>query len=299
MKKIQVLMSTYNGEKYVREQIESILKQTYENFEILIRDDGSKDNTKEVLKEYENNPKINIIYGENIGVIRSFLFLMNSDKKYDYYVLCDQDDYWYRNKLEIFIKNIVDEDKPLLYVSNYEVVSSNLSLIRQEYKTSHKVNISIKNSLIENPFPGCVYFYNNNLKEKFKNKKININNVIMHDYYIYMLATFIGDVKYIPDCLVKYRQHENNVIGNNSKRNILDNFLLSLKNVEKILAIKNQVRMISNVFRDEINEKKLNIIKKYLNAESVCQRIIFLIRYGLIKNKKNLYMKIRYIINKY
>ena len=94
-KKVKVLLSAYNGEKYIVEQVESILNQTYQNIELYIRDDGSKDNTLKVLKPYQDNPKVHIIQGENVGFIKSFLQLVELSGDADFYSYADQDDVWF------------------------------------------------------------------------------------------------------------------------------------------------------------------------------------------------------------
>ena len=92
--KVVVLMSTYNGEKYIQEQLESILTQTYHNIKIYVRDDGSSDQTLEILKKYENENKIILLKGTNKGFIGSFLTLLKECEEADYYAWCDQDDIW-------------------------------------------------------------------------------------------------------------------------------------------------------------------------------------------------------------
>ena len=100
-KKVTILMSTYNGEKYLEEQIDSLLNQTYKNISILIRDDGSKDNTVHIIKEKKkSNDNITLIEGKNVGFIKSFLELINLAEKSDYYAYCDQDDVWMEEKIQ-------------------------------------------------------------------------------------------------------------------------------------------------------------------------------------------------------
>ena len=97
MNKVQVLMSTYNGEKYIRQQLDSIMNQTYANVSILVRDDGSSDKTVEILREYESRygGRISILLENNRGVVHSkFILLHHSDSSASYYCFCDQDDIW-------------------------------------------------------------------------------------------------------------------------------------------------------------------------------------------------------------
>ena len=113
-KKVAVLISTYNGEKYIKEQIDSILNQTYKNIEIVIRDDGSSDSTIEIIKEYQKKHS-NIILkeGTNVGFIKSFFQLLGLADS-DYYAYCDQDDVWMENKIELAVNalNEADNTKP-------------------------------------------------------------------------------------------------------------------------------------------------------------------------------------------
>lgn len=301
MKKIQILISTYNGEKFLREQLNSILGQSYQNFEILIRDDGSTDGTIKILKEYEAKKKIKIIYGKNKGVVESFLELMNQESEYEYYALADQDDYWHQDKLLTMLDAIEEnsEDIPILCVSNFEIVSSNLSIIKKSYYESEKIEFSIKNSLIENSFPGCVYFYNYKLKKIFTNTLVDKKAIIMHDYFIYMLATFVGKVIYVPKCLIKYRQHENNVIGSYKKNRLLKNLFNSLNNTKKQERIKRQVELLMEIYENKILKENKKIIENYLEAKTFYKRLTFLKKYGLKKNNNNLYMLFRYIFNVY
>ena len=104
--KVLILVSTYNGEKYLPEQLDSLYAQEGVDIHILVRDDGSKDNTIGILKNYQGSKgKMTIIEGENIGAGQSFLALINEATTnypdYDYYAFCDQDDVWYGNKVVI------------------------------------------------------------------------------------------------------------------------------------------------------------------------------------------------------
>ncbi|HOV15546.1 MAG TPA: glycosyltransferase, partial [Spirochaetota bacterium] len=124
--KINILMSTYNGEKYLKEQLDSLLNQTYKNIKIYIRDDGSSDNTLNILKEYNKENKINLFVGENIGFVKSFFWLIKNSDNADYYSFSDQDDVWFPGKLEkaINLLNKYDSQIPTLYFSNFDYYDS-------------------------------------------------------------------------------------------------------------------------------------------------------------------------------
>ena len=100
-KEVVILISTYNGEKYLAEQLDSLLNQTYQNIKIFIRDDGSKDKTIDIIKEYQKkSEKIFLTEGKNIGFINSFFELLKLSNNADYYAYCDQDDVWMEDKIE-------------------------------------------------------------------------------------------------------------------------------------------------------------------------------------------------------
>ena len=100
--RVAVLMSTYNGEKYIREQIDSILEQSGNfDLDLWVRDDGSKDSTQQILQEYAQQRKLHWYTGENLGAAHSFIDLVRKCKGYDYYAFADQDDYWMTNKIQM------------------------------------------------------------------------------------------------------------------------------------------------------------------------------------------------------
>ena len=152
--KILVLMSTYNGEQYIKEQIESILEQDGVNVHLLIRDDGSRDGTIEILKDYSKRyNNIEMYQGKNLGACQSFFNLMkNAGMEYDYYAFADQDDVWERDKLKAAISRIEGEEQiPVLYCGTYKLVDKELKEIPQ--KQTQK-NISFGNALIESNCTG-------------------------------------------------------------------------------------------------------------------------------------------------
>ena len=213
MKRVQILLSTYNGEKYLKQQIDSILKQNYKNISVLIRDDGSSDMTVKIIEKYaKENERIHYIAGKNIGVWNSFLELINlSDDFADYYAFADQDDVWLPNKIEEAIKCLEREKqkKPALYASNLILVDENL----KEYKQNKgkKVVPSIQNALVENICAGCTEVFNKKLRDILINKTPNY--MIMHDWWVYLCASCLGKVIYDTNAYIYYRQHSSNEIG--------------------------------------------------------------------------------------
>lgn len=219
---IQVLLSTYNGEKYISDQIESIMAQTYKDISLLIRDDGSEDNTISYLEKYamKYQGKVQFFTGTNIGVKESFFELLRrADSTYSYYSFCDQDDVWMDNKILTAI-SLLDKEKenqPLLYFTPTYLVDDNLRKLRVWPELPH-VQPSFYNALAENIVVGTTAIFNNFAREMLLRRKIDPQQIVMHDWWTYLCVSAFGKVIYHDKPSVLYRQHEENLIGGNRNR---------------------------------------------------------------------------------
>ena len=149
--KAVVLLSTYNGERYLRAQLDSILGQTYENLELYIRDDGSKDGTVEILREYAaRHKKIVLISGSgNLGYPACFYALTDMAPDADYYFFSDQDDVWFADKVERAVKRLEQEpaEEPRAYFGGYTVCNSDLQPVGSSPEV--KKSPQLKDALFE------------------------------------------------------------------------------------------------------------------------------------------------------
>lgn len=212
MENIIVLMSTYNGEKYLREQIESIMNQSIK-VKLIIRDDGSKDGTQKILKEYENRDNIEWYKGDNVGFVKSFLLLLKNAPIARYYAFSDQDDYWENNKLEKAIFKIRNEKKPCLYCSNAILVDKNLKEIGK-YNENYSSEYKVLEDVIRSPFSaGCTMVFNKVLADCINKYNVGYKDIRFHDRWICFIAAIFGKIIYDNEAYIKYRQHEENVIG--------------------------------------------------------------------------------------
>lgn len=207
--KVQILMSTYNGERFLSEQIDSLLRQTYHNLEILIRDDGSKDRTGEILKEYEKKyPNIHVYLEENVGVVKSFFELLKKSDA-DYVAFSDQDDVWLEGKVEKAVEKLEMIKEPALYCSNKILADSKLKVIAEN--NHRKLRPGFENAVVECICTGCTSMMNRSLAE---NIKAHIpDHAIMHDWWCYLAASYLGTVIFDDNAYIYYRQHESNVVG--------------------------------------------------------------------------------------
>ena len=210
MDKVQVLLSTYNGEKYIQEQIESILKQKDVEISLLIRDDGSCDKTLEIIENFKKeNSNIEYYYGENLGPAKSFMDLVNKSGDFDYYAFSDQDDVWKPEKLISAISKLKQSAKPSLYMSALEIVDENLNFIETKKVNG---NFCFEGEMIKNFATGCTQVLNKSLIEIIKN--YTPNYIIMHDSWITRVCYAIGGNVIIDDnSYIMYRQHQGNVLG--------------------------------------------------------------------------------------
>ncbi len=222
MATVNILLSTYNGEKYLAEQIDSIIDQTYTDWNLLIRDDGSIDNTLSIIKKYEEKNSrikfINPLQVENVGVHKSFKRLV-SYQNADYYFFCDQDDYWMPEKIEKMLENVGEHnsDIPQLWYSDFSSTDESLNVIRKKLRNPNGnfVNPPLKDVLVCNVVTGCTAMINNTLKDLWVNDKEIVG---YHDTFCGLLAVTFGKVHFVDEVLILYRQHSNNAAGIASKK---------------------------------------------------------------------------------
>ena len=218
MKSVAVLMSTYNGERFLREQLDSVLTQKEVKVGLFVRDDGSSDDTKEILKEYaEKYPNINLDFAENVGVGNSFMNLLYSaPDDFDYYAFADQDDVWEEKKIAEAIR-VLEENKALLYASNQECVDKVGNSLGLRYKPEDDIHLTPVSILQENMIAGCTMvitngFYKVLTEESHRPSPELLRNRI-HDVWLAVTASLYEGIIYDERSFIKYRQHENNVVG--------------------------------------------------------------------------------------
>ena len=219
---VDILLATYNGEKYLRSQLDSILSQTYKNFRLLVSDDCSSDNTRSILEEYKEKDERIILYFQetNQGVIKNFEFLLNKVES-EYYMFSDQDDIWKQNKIEKSLEKIKQTNSDLVY-SDLEVVDENLNIIYESYWKLKGIYSKIKKynnfeSLYLNNFvTGCTII---SKKELIKDvlPLPTTSKYVLHDYWIALVISQNGKIDYIEEPLIKYRQHKNNKVGSKKR----------------------------------------------------------------------------------
>lgn len=296
---VDILLSTYNGEKYLEEQIESIVGQSYADWHLICRDDGSRDHTIEILAKYKEKfpSKIDIITTEknNLGSTKSFFYLLSKSTS-ECIFFCDQDDVWEKDKLEIFVneyQKINDSEKPCLLFSSVTVVDAELNMKKDSTDSFNfnkgKNNNNIKWNVLENDVTGCAMMINKSLKDLCLS--CETLDAIHHDWFLSLLATICDGKHYIKKETIFYRQHENNVVGARNK-----SFFIALKEVaqkKRKYPYYSQVNSILNTDIKINDDKVLNLLHEFsiLNNKKKSQRIFWHIKNNFLRSG-NLFIKI-------
>ena len=274
-KQIIILISTYNGEEYLDEQLKSIYDQTYTNFAVYVRDDGSQDLTKDILNRYEKKyDNFQWFSGRNIGTSKSFFSLMKMIPLEDaIYVFSDQDDVWLPYKLQ-HIYHVFETDhnsKPLLYCGDTILADQELHILKKE-NFGENICPSFGNALVENICIGCTSAMNRCLLENLV-KRIPQNEV-MHDWWFYLTASCFGTVIYDKEPLLYYRQHSRNVMGSGITK--YDRIIRRLRNHKNHKhQISKQTREFSDTFQvTGENAYLIECIKQYKESLTACWRLI-------------------------
>ena len=227
--KIDILMATYNGEKYLKEQMDSILEQTHQDFRLLISDDGSQDSTRQILNEYvaKDNRVIVFLQNKNLGVVKNFEYLMEKVES-EYFMFSDQDDIWQKDKIQKSIQKMLETNSDLVY-SDLQVVSQELDVLHGSYwklkgfeKKIRKYN-NFESLYLNNFVTGCTML----VKSKWLEKILPLphkSNYILHDYWTALIVSKFGKMAHLDEPLVKYRQHFSNNIGSKKRSDEIKNF---------------------------------------------------------------------------
>ncbi len=210
--RVKILMSTYNGEKYLPEQVESLIRQTAVNVDIDIRDDGSTDNTVSMLKGMaDRQDNIHIRQGENAGPAGSFLELLYSTEAgYDYYAFSDQDDIWDEDKLQRAIEMIREQetDEPVLYYSALNTFNSQTG---EKALIANEREYSLEETFIQSHYPGCTMVFNKAAFDLLRNIS-RPSAAVMHDLFVVQVFMCMRyRIIYDRESRINYRIHGNNV----------------------------------------------------------------------------------------
>ena len=301
---ICILMTSFNGEKFILQQLESIFSQTFKNWQLIISDDGSTDKTKEIIFEYQKiwGEKIQLRNGPQKGFAENFLSLA-CDKNLiaDFYAFCDQDDVWLPQKLEVAINQINNaclNNEPYLYCGRTVYVDEQLKAIGQS--TLFKQPPSFDNALVQSIAGGNTMIFNR--ASKLVIETVGMVPTPSHDWWLYLLISGAGGkVFYDPTPLVLYRQHGDSIVGENTS--FFNQFKRLLKLVDgdfkkwtdsNIKCLQMSENLLTHSAKESlnilINIRQLSWLYKIINLNSF--------RYNRQSSFQNLILKIAFLMNK-
>lgn len=275
---VDIVLATYNGERFLSEQVDSILNQDYSNIHLWIRDDGSKDNTIAVInKKIREYPgKISLIPSENnLGVIGNFSALLEATTA-KYVMLSDQDDVWLPNKITKTLQCMLDAEKnhgkahPLLIHTDLKVVEQSLNPIHSSFweytqlfpQKGHKLN----HLLMQNVITGCTVMVNRSLLKLALPIPLDC---AMHDWWLGLVASSLGHIESVNEPTILYRQHLSNVLG--AQKTNLMSYIKKLvsrpkETINKVISILQKQKKQANQLRVRYSERLTDSQVQMLDA---------------------------------
>jgi len=296
---ISILLASYNGEKYITEQIESLLCQTFQNFKLFICDDKSTDDTYSLVLRYAEKYPDRILVAQNkensSSAKYNFMQMMISHKD-DYVMLCDQDDVWLPNKIEITLAKMkemesrVGADSALLVHTDLRVVSEDLTMVIspsfKEAMNSNFNRVMLRDQIIQNTLTGCTVLYNRSLADLIDRMP---RFMVMHDWWLMLIASAFGGIEGIDAQTVLYRQHGENSIGAKDVRKISYKINKLVNYSDMKLALEEtyqQAESFLGAYRAQLNYEQIELLETYckIPGMSKVRRWQTMCRLGCLKN---------------
>lgn len=275
---ISVVMASYNGAKYLEQQILSILSQTLQPFEIIICDDGSTDGTVEILQKYTNRLTY-VINDRQLGLIGNFRKAVSLAAEGNYVALSDQDDVWFPDKLEkcaAVLREIEDPRAPCLVHSDLLFVDENDRLLNNSFKNEQghdRFQHNLRTLLFGNFVNGNTMLMNAELRKFFAFIPTDVS--INHDGWLALIAYTFGKAAYIPLPLLKYRKHENNlsiaqdIKPRNRYRSTLNELISSMRGKRNFLSDQfKSVRQFYSMYSFQMKAHESLVFEEFLKLES-------------------------------
>ncbi|MEN8169038.1 MAG: glycosyltransferase family 2 protein [Pseudomonadota bacterium] len=299
---VDVLLSTYNGSSYVREMLDSLLQQSFQGFDLLVRDDCSTDNTLSILNEYRSrfNGRLRVIDDSrgNLGPAQSFKALLNETEA-DYVLFADQDDVWLPEKVQVLVAEMIEEEKrspgiPVLVHSDLEVVDENMHSISSSfwgYQGLKPDRTGLSNIMIQNIVTGCATVVNRALVEMMKDMP---EEATMHDWWAAMVASTFGVIGTVSVPLIRYRQHGANTLGAKRygpgyviKRGISVFSSQRLSEFRSSISLsQKQAEAFLDRYSSELSSEQTSLLEGFvsLGSKGWIERRLYLLRNGVLKH---------------
>lgn len=274
---VDVLLATFNGEKYLEEQLESLACQEDVIVKVWVNDDGSIDETLAILNKWQKKGLIKeVSNSQGLGSTRAFLRLLSEHSDSEYVAFCDQDDIWEPKKLAIQLLKIKDS-KPACVASQRLFIDNSCKVIGATKKL-RKIP-SFKNALFENIAPGNTLLLNNqaiNMINRFQDPPVK-----HYDSWIYLLISFVGEVEYIHQPLIRYRIHETNFVG--LRKYNIGRFIDS---AESYLS---QIMFLNEINERDLKQSQNSVLTELIlidEYKSKIKKVIPILKYPILRQRR-------------
>lgn len=272
---VTILMATYNGERFIAEQIESILQQTNSNWNLIIQDDCSSDKTAAIILKYQQKypEKIRLIERkEPSGSAKYNFFSMLKFANSDYVMTSDQDDIWLPDKIQVTLNEMLrleavyGSKKSLLVHTDLKVVDCDLNEIEESLFGRQKLDkrkVKLNNLLVQNNVTGCTMLVNRALLEKVNDQP---QEAIMHDWWLALIASAFGEIGFVNQSTVLYRQHSSNQVGAKNSRSLWYNLerFIDFKTSKQVLrSTYLQAQAFLKVYGEMLSPEYLELVREY------------------------------------
>jgi glycosyltransferase involved in cell wall biosynthesis len=301
LKRVDVLMATYNGAAYLREQIDSVLAQEGVALRLVVRDDGSRDATPAILADYAARyPEIVSVLTDSVqrGASENFMLLLQQPSQADYFAFCDQDDVWLKDKLITAVEALESSAAPVrLYCSAVSYVDESLEALGS---SARQVTPSFNNALVENIAQGCTMVFDAALRQTVLQHLPD--KAAMHDWWMYLVAAAFGRVLHDPVPHMLYRQHGRNVVGGGFSltQKIRKNWLRYTSG--KAWQMAAQADQLQQLYPDALSPVQKELIRQFIAGKhSLPARIAFLFDWRVRRQSflETLVVKLLVLINAY
>lgn len=285
---IAILLCTYNGEKFLEEQLESITNQTYKDWSLYISDDGSTDNTLHIIERFKSKlppEKATLFQGPKQGFAKNFLSLIKRNSiTADFFAFCDQDDIWFADKLERSIKHLSSSalSQPALYCSRTRLVNMNGGVIG--FSPLYSNPPSFRNALVQSLAGANTMLVNKSAKDLISQTPDDAP-IPAHDWLAYLLVSGTGgDITFDKIPTLDYRQHDNNLIGSNSGITARASRLIKMFS-GRFKNWNNQNIYILEKMQNSLSAENLLHFENFCNARKSCliHRIHLIIKSGVYR----------------
>lgn len=277
---ISILLATYNGESFLKAQLDSILNQSLLPDKIYIQDDASEDDTWGIIEEYKDKYPALIEAKRskvNSGSAKYNFMDMMINIKDDYVMLCDQDDIWLPNKIEVSLNKMQSmeekwgKDTPILIHTDLKVVDENLDTIHSSFKESMDADYtrtSLNAAVIQNIITGCSAMYNRALADMIKEVP---KDFVMHDWWLMLVAAAFGKIDHLDTATILYRQHGENEIGAKDVKSLrykINRMINYIGVKDAIEQTYGQAESFLNIYRNQLSEKDISLLDEYIKIPS-------------------------------